>query len=120
VGAHSSLKAFHVERNRVLVLVKLFPLSLVLASPLFTTWRLALQAWAAASGRGAAGRLAARSSSLHLAVLVARAYASAAVSLPRALRERWRFRRRRRLTTPGFLRLLARHRLGAREVALKD
>jgi GT2 family glycosyltransferase len=120
VGAHSSLKAFFVERNRVYVLLKLFPAVLVLASPLFTTLRLGLQAWGALTGRGAAGRLAERSSIVHLAALTLRAYASAARGLPGVLRERRRFRRLRRLTTPAFLRLLVDHRLTACEVALKE
>jgi hypothetical protein len=119
-GAYSSLKAFFVERNRVFVLLKLFPAAFVLASPLFTALRLGLQAWGALTRRGAAGRLVERSSFVHLAALTLRAYASAARGLPRVLRERRRFRRQRRLTTAAFLRLLVDYRLTAREVALKD
>jgi len=119
-GAHSSLKAFYVERNRLFVLVKLFPFVLVLASPLFTALRFAFQAWGALTGRGAAGRLAERSSLLHLVALTLRAGASALRGLPAVVRERWRSRAKRRLGTGAFLRLLAEYRLTAREVALKD
>lgn len=119
-GAYSSLKAFFVERNRVWVLVKLFPLALVLASPLFTLARLALQTWGALTGRGAAGRLARELSPLHLAAVTLRAYASALQGLPQVLAERARCRSLQRLTTPAFLRLLDEFRLTAREVALKD
>ena len=119
-GAHSSLKAFYVERNRVLVLLKLFPASHVLVSPAYTAVRLALQAWGAATGRGAAARLAERRSLPHLAGLTLRAYASAVRALPGALRERRRLRPLRRLSTPGFRALLDEFRLTAREAALKD
>ena len=74
-GAYSSLKAFYVERNRVLVLFRSSRSRSILASPLHTALRLALQAWGALTGRGAAGRLARERSVLHLAWVVARAYA---------------------------------------------
>src|SRR5262249_58406838 len=53
-GAYSSLKAFYVERNRVLVLLRSFPLSLVLLSPAYTAVRLGFQPWGALRGSGAA------------------------------------------------------------------
>jgi GT2 family glycosyltransferase len=120
VGPYSRLKAFHVERNRVLVLLRVFPFSLVAVSPLFTAARLALQGLGALTGRGAAGRLAAQTSLGQLVGLTLSAYASALVALPGTLRERWRQRARRRIGTLAFVRLLARNRLGVREVALKD
>ncbi|MBI3932179.1 MAG: glycosyltransferase family 2 protein [Acidobacteria bacterium] len=119
-GAYSSLKAFHVERNRVLVLLKHFPWPLVVLSPGWTALRLALQAWGALTGRGAAGRLAQERSFAHLVVVVLRAYASAAARAPSALRERRRACGLRRLSHTAFLRLLREHRLSAREAALKD
>jgi GT2 family glycosyltransferase len=119
-GAYSSLKAFYVERNRVLLLFRAFPVRMILASPLHTAWRFALQGWGALTGRGAAGRLARERSVPHLAWVVARAYLSAARALPHVLRDRWRDRRIRRLSTAEFGRLLRAFRLSAREVALKD
>jgi GT2 family glycosyltransferase len=119
-GAHSSLKAFYVERNRVLVLLKLFPAALVAVSPAYTVARLALQGWGALTGRGAAARLAEQRSLPHLAVVALRAYGSALRAVPRTLRERRRLRALRRLSTPGFRALLDEFRLTAREAALKD
>ncbi|MFN8094416.1 MAG: glycosyltransferase family 2 protein [Vicinamibacteria bacterium] len=119
-GPHSTLKAFFVERNRVLVLVKLFPPGLVLASPAFTLVRLALHGWGALTRRGAAARLAERTSLVHLVRVTLRAYASALGALPHVLRERRGLARRRVLSSREFRRLLARHRLTAREAAFKD
>jgi GT2 family glycosyltransferase len=119
-GAYSSLKAFYVERNRVLLLLRLFPLPLVLMSPAYTAARLGLQAWAALRGRGASGRLARERSTAHLVTLTLRAYASAAAIAPAVLRRRWRDRRLRRVGFSAFLRLLEEFRLSAREAAFKD
>ncbi len=119
-GAYSSLKAFYVERNRVLVLLKLFPLRLVLASPAWTAARLALQTWAALTGRGAAGRLARETTLVHLIGITLRAYASALGQAPGVLGERWRGRRLRRIDAPAFVRLLREFRLTGREAALKE
>ncbi|PYQ23658.1 MAG: glycosyltransferase family 2 protein [Acidobacteria bacterium] len=119
-GAYSSLKAFYVERNRVWVLLKVFPWSLVLLSPAYTLARLALAAVGVVSGRGAASRLARDRGVAHLAVLTVKAYAAALRGLPRVLAERARLRPLRRLDTAGFLRMLDEFRLSAGEAALKD
>ena len=119
-GAYSSLKAFYVERNRVWVLLKVFPWSLVLLSPAYTLARLALAAVGVVSGRGAASRLARERGVAHLAVLTVKAYAAALRGLPRVLAERARLRPLRRLDTAGFLRMLDEFRLTAGEAALKD
>jgi GT2 family glycosyltransferase len=119
-GAYSSLKAFYVERNRVLVLFKLFPFRSIVVSPFYTAGRLLLQAWGAVTGRGAAGRLARDRSVLHLVGLTLCAYASALWTLPGVLGERWRARRVRRLSTREFAALLREFRIEARDVALKD
>jgi GT2 family glycosyltransferase len=119
-GPYSTLKAFYVERNRVLVLLKLLPLRLVALSPFYTAARLALQAWGALNGRGAAARLAAERSMFHLVAVTLRAWADALRLAPAMLRERRRLRTRRALTSREFLRLLDDFRLKATEAALRD
>lgn len=119
-GPWSSLKAFHVERSRVLVLLRHFPLSLVLLSPAFTGARLLLHAWGALRGRGAAGRLAGERSAAHLVGVTLRAWASALRLAPRMLGTRRRQRARRRLSTLRFLRLLDAYQIGVREIALRE
>ena len=119
-GAYSSLKAFYVERNRVLVLFKLFPISSIVASPFYTALRLVLQAWGALTGRGAAGRLARERNIFHLAWVAVSAYGSALRALPAVARERWRYRAVRRLSSREFRSLLREFRLTARDAALKD
>jgi GT2 family glycosyltransferase len=117
-GAYSSLKAFQVERNRVWLLLKLLPWSWIAASPAYTALRLALQAWGGLWGRGAAGKLAAERSLLHLVALTLRAWASAVVGAPRVLAARRRVLRR--LDPAQFRALLSANALGAREIAWKE
>ena len=119
-GAYSALKAFHVERNRVWVLLKLFPWPLVFASPFYTAVRLLWQAVGVATGRGAAARLAGEASVLALAGIALRAWGAAIAGAPRVLAQRRRLRATSRLSSAGFYRLLDEFRLTAREVALKD
>jgi GT2 family glycosyltransferase len=119
-GAYSALKAFHVERNRVWVLLKLFPWPLVAASPFYTAARLFWQAVGVGTGRGAAARMAREHSPLALAVVSVRAWAAALAGAPRVLRERRRVRGSALLSDAAFYRLLDAFRLTAREVALKD
>jgi GT2 family glycosyltransferase len=118
VGAYSTLKAFHVERNRVWVLLKIFPWPLVVMSPFFTALRLGVQAFGVLAGRGAAHHLARERSALHLVAVTLRAYASALRGVPAVLRARRRIPRR--LTGGETRRLLREFRLSVSEVALTD
>jgi GT2 family glycosyltransferase len=119
-GAYSAFKAFHVERNRCWVVLKCFPVSAIAASVPFTAARYAVQAWGALTRRGAAARLAERTSGVALAALVLRSWAAAIARAPAMLARRRRQRVCRRITTAEWWRAVRRHRLGVRELALKD
>jgi GT2 family glycosyltransferase len=117
---YSTFKAFHVERNRCFVLLKCFPASAILASVPYTIARYALQACGAMIRRGAAARLAERTSPPALALLLLRAWGAALVLAPRMLARRRRQRSLRRMTTAEWRRAVRSHRIGLRELALKD
>lgn len=119
-GGYSPFKAFHVERNRVWVAAKYFPLRYLLASPWWTLVRFALQGWGALTGRGAAGRFTRERSAGALVAVLLRAYASALAGLPAMWRERRRLAPLRRVSTAEFGRWLREHGISAREIALKD
>lgn len=120
VGAWSELKAYHVERNRVLVLLSLLPWTWVAASPVWTALRLAMMAWGVLTGRGAAARLSEGRSLITLPRIALRAWWDAALRAPAALGRRRGVSRNARLPAGEWRTLLARYRLGVREVALKD
>jgi GT2 family glycosyltransferase len=119
-GAYSTFKAFQVERNRCWVLLKCFPVGAVAASVPYTAARYVLQAWGAATRRGAAARFAERVSAWTVASVLVRAWAAAIVRAPAMLRRRWDQRALRRMTAADWRRALRPHRLGVRELTLKD
>lgn len=119
-GAFSRRKAFLVERNRIFVLVKNFPVREILLSPFWTICRYLVHLRGALTGRGAAGRLAAQVSPGVLVGTVLEADWEGMLALPRLVRQRRAQRGLRRIATSRFRDLLRRHRMGAAEVALKD
>ena len=119
-GHHSKFKAFHVERNRLFNLIKLFPADMVVASPFWTLLRYTLQTLAALAGQGAAGRFVRRYSRFELLWILARALASSLRAIPAMVRQRTRLKRHRRLEPKAFRALLRRHALPALDLFLKD
>jgi GT2 family glycosyltransferase len=117
---YSTFKAFHVERNRCFVVLKCFPATAIVASLPYSLARYALQAWGAVTRRGAAARLSERTSPTALVALLLRAWGAALVLAPRMLARRRRQRALRRLTPAEWRRAVRPHRLGLRELALKD
>jgi GT2 family glycosyltransferase len=117
---HSPFKAFQVERNRIWVVVKCFPPSLVAASVAYTLARYALQLYAAVTGRGAAGRLAEKEPPWAVAGILLRAWWAALARLPEMLRRRRGIWPPRKLSRREVARLLRAHRVGLAELALKD
>ncbi len=119
-ASYSPIKAFLVERNRVWVLLKYYPIELVVASVYFTAKRLLLQFYGALSGKGASGKFTAENSVLHAVFIFLRAWCSALSALPRVLRQRRKFSRKRRIGRREFYRLMRDFGISATEIALKD
>lgn len=119
-GGFSSLKGFLVERNRAWVVAKNFPTPLWVGALLWTLVRYGLQAYGALAGRGAVGRLVARTSLVHAAALLVHANLAALRRLPGVLRTRRVIQRRRRVSVREVAAMLRTFRLPLREVALKS
>jgi GT2 family glycosyltransferase len=119
-SAHSPFKAFLVERNRIWVLFKYFPLELVLVSPFFTFLRLTFHLYGALSGQGASARFSEKHSVLRAMMILLKAWGAALAAVPAICRQRRAFSRLRRISRREFYRLLCRYRISAREVALKE
>ncbi len=118
-GRASALKAFLVERNRLFLLVRNFPLAMLLAAPFCEIVRYFWHVVAMVRGRGLAGEFQAsgQGSALRLAWIVVRAHAAAVAAMPRLWRERRRIRAGARLGSGQFRRLAACHRIALRKVA---
>ena len=117
---YSPFKAFHVERNRIWVVVKCYPLPLVAVGLLYTAARYLTQAYGALRGRGAAGRFANAMTPWAIAGLVMRAYLAAFARLPEMWRRRRLIAQQRRVPRRAMFTWLWANRLGVADLALKD
>lgn len=117
-GKFSGLKAFLVERNRFFVAVKLFPLPLLLASPIFTIVRFAFHAYGAVFRIGSSGQFAADTSRGALVIAILKAYWSGLKHLPLMWQARRKIRRQKRLSDLAFIALLWKHRIKLRALTL--
>ena len=112
------MKAFLIERNRIFVLIKVFPLPLILASPLFTVARFIFHAYGALFNVGSSGQYAVGGSRFGLMTAILKAYWSAFKYGPTMWRSRRKIRRFARLSTGEFIGLLWRHRISLRALTL--
>lgn len=119
-GSHSPFKAYLVERNRICVVVKNFPVSLALYGLAYTLQRYFWQAYGALAGKGRAGSFTRDYSAARLALILLKAYWGALVLLPRMLAKRREIRGRRVIADSEYYRLLRSYGLSARDVALRD
>jgi GT2 family glycosyltransferase len=118
-GTYSEFKVYQVERNRVWVLMKYFPLRWILLSPIYTIGRMIYHTAAALRGKGAAGKFTENKSAWVLFLTVLRAYRDAVGRIPSIIGERRKSRNLRKLHSSRFTELLRRFRLTAKEAAWK-
>ena len=117
-GRASSLKAYLVERNRLRLVWKCFPLRRLVLAPFAAATRYFLHFVALLDGAGAAGEFRASGNNpLQLPLLVLRAHFDLLVWLPRLLADRRRIRGSARLTAEEFCALLDQHQISLTEVA---
>lgn len=119
-GTYSPLKVMLVERNRLLLAVKNFPLALLLQNPYWSLRRFAWHAYAARRRRGAAGRFVGAYGWSRALLNLAWSYCSAAKLLPEALRSRKRIQRTKRLSNREVWELLRRFQIDVQELTLRD
>ena len=115
-GKASALKAYYVERNRLFVIFKTFPLLDLLLVPFYAIPRYFWHFIYALKGRGKAAEFQREGGSmLRLPWYVLRGHLALLARLP----EIWRQRRgiKRRLTTKQFRRLIRRYSISPRRVA---
>lgn len=119
-GRYSPFKAFHVERNRVWILLKYFPLSMILKSPYYTLCRFLLQGYGALVGRGAAGRFTKEYSHWQLLKILAQAYIAALRGFPQTWQKRKEIRKLTRVSQEEIGSWFKRFGISAREISWKD
>lgn len=117
LGRLSARRLFLIERNRIWLLVKLFPKRLWPAAPLFTCLRLTATAISALQGRGEAARARRETSAWGLLQCVIRANVAALLGLPAILAKRRRVVRK--LTGAETAGLLRRYRISLAELVFQ-
>jgi GT2 family glycosyltransferase len=119
-GSYSPFKAFLVERNRIWVAIKNFPLSLMVVGQGYTFWRYLLQAYGAFTGRGAAGRFTSDFSKLALVKILLKVYFSVLKSLPSVLKKRRTIQKTKRISNREVFQLLKQFGISAKEIAFRE
>jgi GT2 family glycosyltransferase len=117
-GRASPTKAFYVERNRLFLVVKNFPFTLLLLAPFYALARYFWHVWWLWRGRGAAAEFTrSGGSAAKLPGYVFRAWLAMLGELRTLCRERRRIRKGARLTPKQYARLLRRFSITPRQVA---
>jgi GT2 family glycosyltransferase len=119
-GAYSPRKAFLVERNRIWVAIKNFPLPLLLLGQGYTLWRYLFQAYGALTGKGAAGRFTDDFPRMELVKILTKVYLSLWKDLPLLFEKRRAIQRKRRISNREVFELMERFGISTREIALRE
>ena len=117
LGLGSARRLTLIERNRVLLAVKLFPWNLLWANGAYYGLRIAGGMWAAIRNRGELRHYSGTRGKLQAAVALIWGTVSAVPLIPKMLRKRRAFRPKHRLTPRQVRRLLMRFRISLREIS---
>ena len=117
LGLGSARRLTLIERNRVLLAVKLFPWSLLWANGAFLLARIGAGMWAAVRNRGEIRHYPGMGGKFTAGLALLRGMAQAVPRIPATLRKRRALREKRRLTGRQIRRLLMAHRIGLRELS---
>jgi len=119
-GTYSHLKAYLVERNRIWVAIKNFPLPLLVLGQGYTLCRYFWQAYGAFTGQGAAGRFTSDFKKMELVNILIRVYLSLWKSLPPLFKKRRAIQKKKRLRNREIYQLCRKYGISAKEIALKE
>jgi GT2 family glycosyltransferase len=113
---YDPIKFFYVERNRFWVLLKYFPLELILISPIFSIARYMFHLLALLKGEGVSGQFAKSHPSKNLLLLWGKAQFSAWKGLPRFWKKRRELMKKFKWSRKRFYQCFLPNRIGLREL----
>ncbi|HLW77187.1 MAG TPA: glycosyltransferase, partial [Bryobacteraceae bacterium] len=116
LGLDSARRITLIERNRVLLAVKLFPWNLLWANGAYYLARVAAGLWAALRNRGELRRYSGTKGKFTAALALLKGTVTALPLIPSMLRKRRAFRSKHRLTPRQIRQLLLSHRIGLKEL----
>ena len=117
---YSPLKAFLVERNRLWIVLKYFPVRLIFTSLFYTFLRYLVQGYGVLRGKGAGSHLLKSESALKSIGILIEAYLSALSRSGKMLKRRREIMKIKRVSNKDFYGWLKRYGIGVKEIALKD
>ena len=119
-GTYSEFKAYYVERNHKMVLLKNLPLSYIAFSPFYTLLRYGAQFYGIVSGRGSAARFAEGAPRGSLFRLMLRVYRDLIIGLPQCLGKRRAVWRLKKISLKAYRTMLSAARIGVIDLVLTD
>ncbi len=119
-GIYSESKAFLVERNRIWVAWKNFPLSILCLAPFYNFLRYFYQTIGVLTRKGAAGKFSQKSSPLRLIPIVVKANLKAMKRLPTILRLRRQIKAKKKISNQEFYNLIKKQGIKAKEIAFLE
>lgn len=119
-GLLSSFKAYLVERNRIWVVIKCFPLRHLLVSPFYTVARYYYHLYGIFRHVGPAAHYVEKMSVFNLIGVMIKAYLSTIWHLPHLIGERLKIRKKRRVKKKEFELWLKQYGIGPKEAALLE
>jgi GT2 family glycosyltransferase len=117
---YSSLKAYLVERNRIWIVMKYFPLRMMIVSLFYTLLRYVLQGYGALRKKGASSHLVRSESVFTILGIILKAYISALYKSGRMLRKRRQVMSIKKVTNREISQWFRVFGMGAKEIALKE
>ncbi len=118
-GSYSLLKAYLVERNHTWLVLKLFPLELIIVFPFFTLYRFLLQFYAALTKKGAAAEFFKSFSLSDSVKIISRAYFDTFKKFPELIKKRRIIKKSKTITRREFYLLLKKYKLTFKELVFK-
>lgn len=119
-GLLSPFKAYLIERNRLWVVIKCFPLAHLLRSPFHTLARYFYHLYGVLRHKGPAARYVEKLSIFNLVWIMIKAYMSTVWHLPYLAGQRLKIRKKRRIKKREFELWLKRYGIGSKEAALLE
>jgi GT2 family glycosyltransferase len=116
LGVRSSRRLELIERNRVLLAVKLFPWSLLWWNPLYYALRLGAGVWAAITGQGEVGKYPGVRGKISAALAMVKGDWQALRLIPRMLAKRREVARIRKLSPREVRKLILDHRISLQQL----
>ncbi|HEY3277026.1 MAG TPA: glycosyltransferase family 2 protein [Syntrophorhabdaceae bacterium] len=118
-GYYSAFKAYLVERNRMWLMVKDFPLPLIIYGQMFTFLRYAHQAVGAITGKGAAGKFSEEHSKARLVTVLLKVYRDFLLGLPKMLKKRRAILGRRTVSVGKLFRIMKTYHMTTKDITSK-